>query len=154
GNHLLQIAGLRAHFKENVLFYMQAIWNYTFRDQIFFSLCNVKVPKLTAVQKTYNLKVPDEIPLSISPKPGQVVLEVDVDMQLASNLNPDVDFTTLAEVADLDNPMGCKGNCLIFPLKASNPLTDFMMIPYVDSELGIHDPDDLGSWTPEDFAQY
>ena len=29
-----------------------------------------------------------------------------------------------------------------------------MMLPYLDSELGIHDPDDLGSWTPEDFVKY
>jgi hypothetical protein len=28
------------------------------------------------------------------------------------------------------------------------------MVPYIDSDLGIHDPDHLGSWTPEDFAQY
>jgi hypothetical protein len=28
------------------------------------------------------------------------------------------------------------------------------MMPYVDTELGIHDPDDLGSWTPEEFASY
>lgn len=154
GNWLLQIAALRAHFKENVLFYMQAIWSYTFRDQIFFSLCNVSVPKLTAAQKTYSLKVPDHIPLSVTPKPGQVVLEVDADVQLNTNLDPTQDFVTLAEVADLDSPLGFKGNYMIFPLRQSNPLTDFMMIPYVDSELGIHDPDELGSWTPEDFAQY
>jgi hypothetical protein len=154
GNRLLQIAALRAHFKENLLFYMQAIWSFTFRDQMFFSLCNVKVPKLTATQKTYSLKVPGHVPLSITPKPGQVVLEVDATLQLASNLDPAADFVTLAEIADLDNPLGFKGNYIIFPMSESNPLTDFMMVPYVDSELGIHDPDELGGWTPEDFAQY
>jgi hypothetical protein len=154
GNRLLQIAGLRSHFKENVLYYMQAIWSFTFRDEIFFSLCNIKVPKLTAAQKTYDLKVPDRVPLSIAPKPGQVVLEVDVTIQLDSNLDPAQDFQTLAEVADLDNPLGFKGNYMIFPLRAANPLTDFMMTPYLDSELGIHDPDELGSWAPEDFAAY
>jgi hypothetical protein len=154
GNHLLQIAALRTHFKENVLYYMQAIWSYTFSDELFFSLVNLKVPKLTATQKTYNLKVPDQVPLSLTPKPGQVVLEVDVDLQLQTSLDPLTDFVTLAEVADLDNPLGFKGNYIIYPLRQSNPLTDFMMLPYVDSELGIHDPDELGSWTPEDFSQY
>jgi hypothetical protein len=154
GNHLLQIAALRTHFKENVLYYMQAIWSYTFADEMFFSLCNIKVPKLTATSKTYSLKVPDTIPLSIAPKPGQVVLEVDANLQLQSGLDPDNDFVTLAEVADLDSPLGYKGNYMIFPLSQSNPLTDFMMVPYLDSELGIHDPDELGSWTPEDFSQY
>ncbi|TMK70218.1 MAG: hypothetical protein E6G50_09435 [Actinobacteria bacterium] len=153
-NYVLQIAALRAHFKANVLFYMQAIWSFTYRDETFFSLCNVKVPKLTAAQKTYSLKVPDHVPLSITPTPGRVVLEVDADLQLNTNLTPDQDFVTLAEVADLDNALGFKGNYMIFPLRESNPLTDFMMTPYLDSELGIHDPDELGSWTPEDFAQY
>ncbi|MEO8018238.1 MAG: hypothetical protein ABI769_10520 [Pseudomonadota bacterium] len=153
-NRLLQIAGLRAHFKENVLYYMQAIWSFTFKDQIFFSLSSIKVPKLTAVQKTYSLAVPDELPLSITPKPGQIVLEVRADVQLNSTMDPAQDFLTLAEVADLDSPLGFKGNYMMFPLKQSNALTDFMMVPYIDSELGIHDPDDLGSWTPEDFAKY
>jgi hypothetical protein len=133
---------------------MQAIWSFTFHDQTFFSLCNVKVPKLTAAQKTYSLRVPDHVPLSIAPMPGQVVLEVNADVQLVSGLDPAQDFLTLAEVADLDSPLGCKGNYMIFPLRASNPLTDFMMVPYLDSELGIHDPDELGGWTPEDFGQY
>jgi hypothetical protein len=153
-NRLLQIAGLRVHFKENMLYYMQAIWSFTFKDQIFFSLSKVKVPKLTAAQKTYDLAEPDELPLSIVPKPGQIVLEVFADVQLNGGLNPAQDFQTLVEVADLDNPLGFKGNYMIFPLRQSNPLTDYMMVPYIDSELGIHDPDDLGSWTPQDFAKY
>jgi hypothetical protein len=39
-------------------------------------------------------------------------------------------------------------------LRQSNPLTDYMMVPYVDSELGLRDPDELGSWTPEEFVAY
>ena len=154
GDRLLQIAALRTHFKENVLYYMQAIWSYTFSDELFFSLCNTKVPKLTATTKTYSLKTPDQMPLSIAPKPGQVVLEIDATLQLQTNLDPATDFVTLAEVADLDNPLGFKGNYIIYPMQQSNPLTDFMMLPYIDSELGLHDPDQLGSWTPEDFSQY
>jgi hypothetical protein len=153
-NHLLQIAGLRVHFKENMLYYMQAIWSFTFSDQIFFTLSSVKVPKLTVTQKTYSLTVPDELPLSISPKPGQIVLEVHADVQLTTGLDPAQDFVTLAEVADLDSLLGYKGNYMMFPLRQSNPLTDYMMLPYLDSELGIHDPDELGSWTPEDFVKY
>jgi hypothetical protein len=153
-NRLLQIAALRAHFKENVLYYMQAIWSFTFKDQIFFTLSSVKVPKLTAAQKTYSLSEPDELPLSLTPRPGQVVLEVRADVQLNAGLDPAQDFVTLAEIADLDSPLGFKGNYMIFPMKQSNALTDFMMMPYIDSELGLHDPDELGSWTPADFAKY
>lgn len=153
-NRLLQVAGLRVHFKENVLYYMQAIWSFTFKDQIFFTLSKVKVPKLTAASRTYDLRVPDELPLSITPRPGQVVLEVLADVQITGGLTPTQDFQTLVEIADLDSPLGFKGNYMIFPLRKSNPLTDYMMVPYIDSELGLHDPDDLGSWTPQDFAKY
>lgn len=153
-NHLLEIAGLRAHFKENMLYYMQAIWSFTFQDQIFFQLSSVKVPKLTAAHKTYSISEPAEPPLSIVPKPGQVVLEVHADVKLNTGLDPAQDFVTLAELADLDHPLGFKGNYMIFPMKQSNALTDFMMLPYIDSELGLRDPDELGSWTPEDFAKY
>jgi hypothetical protein len=153
-NRLLQIAALRAHFKENVLYYMQAIWSFTFKDQIFFTLSSVKVPKLTAVQKTYSLSEPDELPLSLTPRPGQVVLEVHAEVQLDSALDPAQDFVTMAEIADLDSPLGFKGNYMIFPMKQSNALTDFMMMPYIDSELGLHDPDEFGSWTAADFAKY
>ena len=82
------------------------------------------------------------------------MLEVQANVKLKSDLDPDDDFVTLAEVADLDNLMGFKGNYLIFPLKQSNALTDFMMTPYVDSELGLRDPDEFANWTPEEFVAY
>jgi hypothetical protein len=43
---------------------------------------------------------------------------------------------------------------MVFPLKQSNCLTDFMMVPYVDAELGLRDPDELGNWTLEGFGEY
>jgi hypothetical protein len=153
-DHLLQIGGLRGHFKENMLYYMQAIWSFTFKDQIFFELSSVKVPKVTEAQRTYDLSAPQTLPLSLSPRPGQIVLEVRADVQLNGGLDPATDFVTLAEIADLDSPLGFKGNYMLFPLKQSNPLTDYMMTPYLDTELGLHDPDDLGSWTAEAFAEY
>jgi hypothetical protein len=57
------------------------------------------------------------------------------------------------EIAQLE-PIGYVGNFAVLPLKQSNPLTDFMMLPYLDTALGVHDPDYLASWTPEDFAKY
>jgi len=159
--HLLEIAGLRVHFKENLLYYMQAIWRYTFKDQILFTLSKIKVPKITAAQKTYSLTVPETPPLSITPKPGEIVLEVRANVQLNKIVDPEdpedleqePEFITLPEIAQLE-PIGYVGNFAVLPLKQSNPLTDFMMLPYLDTALGIHDPDDLASWTPEDFAKY
>jgi hypothetical protein len=137
-----------------MLFYMQAIWSFTFQDQIFFMLHKLKAPKLSSTVKTYSVAPAAVVPASIVVKPGHTVLEVHATVKLKSGLDPAEDFVTLAEIADLDSPLGYKGNYMIFPLKQSNALTDFMMMPYVDSELGLHDPDELGNWTPEDFTKY
>ena len=59
------------------------------------------------------------------------------------------------QIADLDRPLGFKGNYMIFPLRKSNPLTDLMMVPYVDAELGrCTIPSSSGSWSLEEFARY
>jgi len=58
-------------------------------------------------------------------------------------------------VADLDNLLGFKGNYMIFPLNESNPLTDFMMAPYLDEATGeLLDPSDPAGWSPDEFADY
>ncbi len=149
-NRMMEVNGLRAHFKENVLYYMQAIWSFTFQDQIFFSLSKVKAPLLTDASTSYAVTPLADPPLTIPRLPGQIVLEVTANL----TLDPITEGVTLAEIADLDSPLGFKGNYMIFPLKKSNPLTDYMMIPYLDAELGLHDPDELGAWSPEDFAAY
>ncbi|MCO5963688.1 hypothetical protein [Sinorhizobium meliloti] len=153
-NRRMEVAGLRAHFKENILYYMQAIWSFTFPDQLFFQLYKVKAPKIEAPGRTYALSEPGEIPLSVHAPPGSIVLEVTPSPGMQAPVSVTEDAVTLAEIADLDRPLGFKGNYIIFPLKVSNPLTDLMMTPYIDSELGLRDPDELGGWSPEDFAEY
>lgn len=155
-NCLMDIGSLRLHVKENILYYMQAIWSHTFKDQLFLSLHKKKVPRLRqkSEEKRYSLAEPTFVPASVPVKAGQVVVEVSSHIRLESGFDPDEDFATLAEVADLDNLLGFKGNYLIFPLKQSNALTDFMMTPYVDSVLGLRDPDETGNFTPEEFAAY
>jgi len=153
-NRMMEVGGLRAHFKLNAAYYMQAVWSFTFQDQIFFSLCNVKAPVITVQAKTYSVTEATNPPLSIAARPGRIVLEVTAEVALQPTVSVENDAITLAQIADLDNPLGFKGNYMIFPLRKSNPLTDLMMMPYVDSELGLHDPDELGSWAPDDFARY
>jgi hypothetical protein len=43
---------------------------------------------------------------------------------------------------------------MMFPLKKSNALTDFMTIPYLDPVFGVGDPDPLADWTLTDFVKY
>ncbi|MBK6483551.1 MAG: hypothetical protein IPG01_10565 [Chitinophagaceae bacterium] len=61
------------------------------------------------------------------------------------------------EIADIDNPIGFKGNYQIFPLKLNNPLTIYMMQEYIqieDGEIGLRDPDTQGAFDVEAFKAH
>lgn len=60
----------------------------------------------------------------------------------------------LRQVADLDNPLGYKGNYIIFPLLKDNVVTSFMKAPYLDNVKRLQDPDPAGNWTLESFTEY
>ncbi|HTS06856.1 MAG TPA: hypothetical protein VMP68_14855, partial [Candidatus Eisenbacteria bacterium] len=47
-NQLAQIDRLRLHVRENILYYMQAIWDHEPTDQRYFRLYNIDVPMITA----------------------------------------------------------------------------------------------------------
>ncbi len=149
------IARLKNHLKDNILHYMQAIWSYEHPDQRFFRLFNTMVPTLKAPK--FNL----QIKKNASPAAmldGVVNLDKPKTEQKTRHeftFSPElaIEEKTLEEVAELDNLLGFKGNLMIFPLRKSNVLTDFMMAPYVDSEFGLLDPDAPGNWTLEEFEQ-
>lgn len=149
------IARLKNHLKDNILHYMQAIWSYEHPDQRFFRLFNTMVPILKAPK--FNL----QIKKNASPAAmldGVVNLDKPKNEQKTRHeftFSPEltIEEKTLEEVAELDNLLGFKGNLMIFPLRKSNVLTDFMMAPYVDSEFGLLDPDAPGNWTLEEFEQ-
>lgn len=160
-NHKTQVARLRVHIKQNILHYMQAIWSYEPPDQRFFRLHNVPVPILEQAQKTYFFRelnparaaftsVPHRR-IGLYDSPATEVYPHEIKTEVASELR----FTTLAQAADLDNLLGFKGNYMVFSLKSSNALTDYMMEPYVVAGLDeLVDPDDLGNWTLDEFARY
>lgn len=143
-----QALRLRVHIKQNILYYMQAIWSHEPPDQRFFRLHKVKVPKFTG-QLKYTVS-PANNATNAYPHWNTNPVRVDVEC----DLNLPLEFTTLAEVADLENLLGYKGNYMIFPLKEGNCLTDFMMTPYMDPALGLRDPDEFGNWTLEEFSKY
>jgi hypothetical protein len=146
-NRRAQGARLLDHLKNNIMYYMQAIWSHEPPDQRFFRLHAVRVPKLTG-KLTYTV-APDNDAIPEPPdwvKPHKLVVKCDLD--------PDLEFSTLEEAADLDNLLGFKGNYMMFPLRHSNALTDFMSIPYLDPIAGLRDPDPLGNWTIKDLVKY
>jgi len=147
-NRKTQIARLRVHVKANIMYYMQAIWSSEPPDQRFFRLHQVRVPKLQG-KITYSLQVdPDG-------KPEPPTWATPTKLVATCEMDPDhLEYETLAEAADLDNLLGFKGNYMMFPLKHSNTLTDFMMVPYMDPIVGLRDPDPAGIWTLSEFIEY
>jgi hypothetical protein len=162
-NHKTHIDRLRAHVKQNILYYMQAIWSHEPPDQRFFRLHKTPVPVLEAAAKQFVFRqrmrpVTRALAGVANRRLETVDNRVATDVyptEIVTTLNPELQFAPLVEVADLDSFLGFKGNYMIFPLRESNALTDYMMHPYVLAGLDeLVDPDDSTNWTLEDFAKY
>lgn len=143
-----EIDRLRVHIKDNILYYMQAIWSHEPPDQRYFRLYNIDVPVITP--RTDGVKVDVH---------ASGVLDVLEGRDSASVRLPipefDVTLKKLVEVADLDTVLGYKGNYMIFALHENNYLTLHMMQDYLDvsDELLLRDPDELGDYTVEKLQE-
>lgn len=129
---------LRVHVKQNIFFYMQAIWAHEPPDQRFFRLYNKQVfcPRPSSACK---------VPLDGKAAGANGRFVVSTNMWTCP---PVVDKTTvdLVEIADIDSPLGFKGNYIIFPLKETCYLTTYMLQEFVDDTYGLKDPDIFATW--------
>ncbi|MGZ2744460.1 hypothetical protein [Burkholderia stagnalis] len=139
---LADIDRLRVHVKDNIIYYMQAIWTYEPADQRYFRLCNVDVPIFA-----HNTTV------KFTETKGLAQID-DTRKTIAVAFPPPtlVDATLkLHQVADLENLIGFKGNYMIFPMVNFNYMTWFLMQEYlhIDDNTGItaQDPDPLAGMT-------
>ena len=155
--HYDQVAGvdrLRVHVKENILYYMQAIWRQEPPDQRYFRLYNQEVPDLAldAAGQMAAVTRADE-------DPQRRVLEALFGKEFASAAFPLPDYeigsTTLGEIADLDHVLAYKGNYMVFPLKRNNYVTLHMMQDYLEigENVGLRDPDPAGSLSVDDLRE-
>ncbi|MCA9734978.1 MAG: hypothetical protein H6696_14820 [Deferribacteres bacterium] len=150
-NRQTEIGRLRNHVKDNILYYMQAIWDHEPPDQRFFRLYNIEVPwfsKPKKILKGGGMKA------VVDSGTGKVHFEMEPFAFV-----PDIpkEYRKLVEIADLDNLLGYKGNYMIFPLKEKNYLTTLMMLPYIDKRMDkviAKDPDEYGNFTIDDFDAY
>jgi hypothetical protein len=155
-DRVAEIDRLRMHVKENILYYMQAIWRQEPPDQRFFRLYNIDVPIVTPVTGGVTVNVTaggggKKMPAGLNAALGK-------DDTLASTLPmPEVTVTRekLVDVADLDDVLGYKGNYMIFALKENNYITLHMMQDYLDvgEELLLRDPDELGNYSIEELQK-
>jgi hypothetical protein len=147
-----EIDRLRLHVKENILYYMQAIWNHEPPDQRYFRVFEIQVPVPVPVPGSTNLALPLTSPSS--PLADALLQRdtADVTIQL-----PEVEFPfkPLVEIADLDNVLGYKGNYAIYRLKENNYLTLHMMQDYLElsDEFTIRDPDDFSNYTVDQLQE-
>ena len=154
-NRKTQIQRLQVHIKDNILYYMQAIWSHEPPDQRFFRLAtNVKAPHFEVAEKSYNIDtaIAQNVwtdPIDETQTPHEFELNTNLN-----DLDSQLSFKQLIEVADVDNLLGFKGNYMIFPLKVPNALTEWMMAPYVDAAFGLRDPDEFGNMNLRDFSKY
>jgi hypothetical protein len=146
---LIEIDRLRIHVKDNILYYMQAIWDNEPPDQRFFRLYEIDVP----IVRAGSLGVPVDINATES-ELANIVNKVSFYAKLPM---PIVTFETkkLGDVTDLDNLLGYKGNYMIFPLKENNYLTFHMMQDYLEigDEVTVRDPDAFGNYTIDEIQE-
>jgi hypothetical protein len=151
-DRVAEIDRLRVHVKENILYYMQAIWRQEPPDQRFFRLYDLDVPIVTA---------DDTATATVTVGGGALGPREVWDRLNGTDTVPvllpaptlKVEHKTLSEVADLDNVLAYKGNYMVFPLKDNNYVTLHMMQDYLEvgDELLIRDPDEHGDFTIDDL---
>ncbi|MBK6686042.1 MAG: hypothetical protein IPG45_16330 [Deltaproteobacteria bacterium] len=146
----LALTRLRVHVKENILHYMQALWDHEPPDQRYFALYDLPVPWVTGL--------PDVGEAAESFLDDAITLD-DEETRQPVRVRLGLSGTTIEErrlgaVADLDTPLGYKGNYMIFPLRERDYLTTWMAQDYIDERVGVRDPDERAMLTADEILSY
>ena len=151
-----KVKRLLVHIRNNIFYYMQAIWSMEPPDQRYLRLHKVQVPTLELKSRSYRVKVAkeneDQDIFARFREPFTEKHRAFLHGELKHD--PTVKPKSLVEVADLDTLLGFKGNYMIFPMKQHNALTEFMAAPYIDSAFGAMDPDELSNVTLDQYSKY
>ncbi|MEZ0447568.1 hypothetical protein [Cellulomonas sp. ICMP 17802] len=150
-----EIDRLRGHVKDNILYYMQAIWSHEPADQRFFRVYNYDI----SIPEPPGAGTPDVTATKTAPSIVQRLAgDVGTQSWMASMPGPSKTTVTrkLVDIADLDTVLGYKGNYAIYPLLQNNFVTLNMMQDYLEvSEdvVRLKDPDPLGNFTIDELVQ-
>jgi hypothetical protein len=145
-----EVDRLRIHVKENILYYMQAIWNHEPPDQRYFRVFQTKIPVVQPKSTNVNISVPSSASRIEDTLTGGASVQVQLPVP-----EVEIEWKTLVEIAELDEVLGYKGNYAIYRLKENNYLTLHMMQDYleVSDEVTIRDPDDVANYTVDDLQK-
>jgi hypothetical protein len=153
-----KVKRLLVHIRDNIFYYMQAIWTLEPPDQRYLRLHKVEVPVLELESRSYRVKVAPELDdiFARFREPGTRKHRAFLHGRLKHNAAPNPPFRSkpLVEVADLGTFIGFIGNYMLFPMKEHNALTEFMAAPFIDSAFGAMDPDELSNVSLEEYAKY
>ena len=155
-DNLTQTRRLITHVKENILYYMQAIWSMEPPDQRYMRLYKASIPYFEA-ERTCIIQdepVSDIFAQFRAEGKHKHVGWLHGKIKRDGSGNPLVVPKQLVEAADLDTLIGFKGNYMIFPLKEHNALTELMAAPYVDEAFGAMDPDEMSNLNLGEFSNY
>ena len=157
-DRVAEIDRLRVHVKENIIYYMQAIWRQEPPDQRFFRLYNLDVPIVEPVTTgvTVQLGSPNGAVKRLKDMRLKDLVEGGETVLAKLPIPPvKLKMKKLVEVANLDNVLAYKGNYMVFELKENNYITTHMMQDYidVDEELVLRDPDELGNLSVDELQE-
>lgn len=137
---------LRVHVKQNIIYYMQAIWDHEPPDQRYFRLYNLEITCPGHDQNLVDITIPPPPPPNRLLGGNQAPLTLKFPRPVLGD-----DKVYLKDLADLDNPLGFKGNYIIFPLKTPTILTTFMLQEFIDEYTGVRDPELYANFDIQSF---
>lgn len=164
-NHFDRQAGisrLRIHIKENILYYMQAIWDHEPTDQRFFRLYNIEVPWVEDRAEDREVTVTggsmenSDLILSLAGGDGYLL---EFEMPFGSEPGGASSYRRgtrrLHEVANLDRLLGYKGNYMLFPAKELSYLHEYMSQDYLNPITGgARDPGRSYAYSQDELADF
>jgi len=153
-----QIDRLRLHVKDNIIYYMQAIWSHEPSDQRYFRLYNLDVPVFEHNTIVTMESATARVDRSASAKAILSTADTNhksVTVNLPKPALSD-DTKKLHQVADIDSLIGFKGNYMIFPVTDfDNYMAWYLIHNYVELDptagLMVSDPDPDSDATPADL---
>lgn len=150
----LATARLQVHIRDNIFHYMHAIWATTHPDHRYFELYDDEVPFHVPNPADYTVQ-PAPNPAALQNLPGIEDSGANLELAVAA---PDVTTVPprrrLADIADLDRPLGFRGNLVIFELRQCSQLTDHMAAEYLDPVSGVADPGALSGISTGELVDY
>ncbi len=156
---MASVREMQLNFRQNILYYMHNIWDATDPDQRALSLQNVEVRILEPAMRTCRLRrATEEERAADMPRVLRDGVDHVVECEPPRAPRPGEALptrtATLSEIADLDRPLGYKGNYIVFPLKECTYLTDLMLQEFIDDYFGVRDPDNPDGYSSEELLRY